>query len=120
MPPGTLIAVDGHAIDRSPELWPNPDEFDMYRFYDLRRKPGNENRYHFLTTGSDSPGWGDGTQACPGRFFATNTLKIALAHFLRNYDVEIKPECLPLKTKPMVSGFWSPDDKAIARIRART
>lgn len=92
----------------------------MYRFHNLRQKAGNENQYHLVTTGPDSPGWGDGTQACPGRFFATNTLKITLAHFIRNYDVEIKPECLPLKSKPMASGFWSPDDKAIARIRART
>ncbi|TLS27823.1 hypothetical protein PpBr36_02041 [Pyricularia pennisetigena] len=120
LPPGTLIAVDGQGIDQSPALWTNPSGFDMYRFYNLRQKPGNENQFHFLTTGPDSPGWGDGTQACPGRFFATNTLKIALAHFLRNYDIEMKPECLPLKTRPMADGLWSPDEKAIARIRART
>ncbi|KAI6354004.1 hypothetical protein MCOR25_008788 [Pyricularia grisea] len=120
LPPGTLMAVDGQAIDGSSELWPNPEKFDVYRFYNLRQKLGNENQYHFATTSPDSPGWGDGTQACPGRFFAVNTLKIAMAHFLRNYDIEIKPECLPLKTKPMPSGFFSPDDRAIARIRART
>ncbi|KAI1749215.1 cytochrome P450 oxidoreductase GliF [Xylaria castorea] len=119
LPAGSILAVDGLAINRSPELWPNPDKFDMDRFYDLRQKAGNENRYHFLTTGPDSPGWGDGTQACPGRFFATSTLKIALAHFLKNYDIEIKPECLPLKTTPLSNGSWQPDDKAIARIRAR-
>ncbi|KAI0817255.1 cytochrome P450 oxidoreductase GliF [Xylaria sp. FL0064] len=119
LPAGTIMAVDGLAINRSPELWENPDEFDMFRFYNLRQKPGNENRYHFLTTGNDSPGWGDGTQACPGRFFATSTLKIALAHFLRNYDIEIRPDCLPLTTTPLSNGSWKPDDKAIARIRAR-
>ncbi|KAI1304522.1 cytochrome P450 oxidoreductase GliF [Xylaria venustula] len=119
LPAGTIMAVDGQAINRSPELWSDPESFDMYRFYNLRQKPGNENRYHFLTTGNDSPGWGDGTQACPGRFFATSTLKIALAHFLRNYDIEIKPECLPLKNTPLSNGSWKPDDTAIARIRAR-
>ncbi|KAK5635445.1 hypothetical protein RRF57_011157 [Xylaria bambusicola] len=119
LPAGTIMAVDGLAINRSPELWPNPDEFDMFRFYNLRQKSGNENKYHFLSTGNDSPGWGDGTQACPGRFFATSTLKIALAHFLKNYDIEIRKDCLPLKTTPLSNGSWKPDDQAIARIRAR-
>ncbi|KAI0516797.1 cytochrome P450 oxidoreductase GliF [Xylaria bambusicola] len=119
LPAGTIMAVDGLAINRSPELWPNPDEFDMFRFYNLRQKSGNENKYHFLSTGNDSPGWGDGTQACPGRFFATSTLKIALAHFLKNYDIEIRKDCLPLTTTPLSNGSWKPDDQAIARIRAR-
>ncbi|KID72759.1 Cytochrome P450 monooxygenase ccsD [Metarhizium brunneum] len=120
LPAGLIVAVDGQAINRNPDLWPNPDSFDMDRFYKLRQKPGKKNRFHFLTTGSDSPGWGDGTQACPGRFFATNTLKIALAHFLQNYDIEIKPECLPLKHTPLSNGSWKPDDAAIARIRSRS
>ncbi|KAI0405057.1 cytochrome P450 oxidoreductase GliF [Xylaria palmicola] len=119
LPAGTIIAVDGQAINRNPDLWPDPDAFDMDRFYRLRQRPGNENRFHFLSTSADSPGWGDGTQACPGRFFATSTLKIALAHFLRNYDIEIKPECLPLKHTTISNGSWKPDDTAIARIRAR-
>ncbi|RYP78150.1 hypothetical protein DL769_003231 [Monosporascus sp. CRB-8-3] len=110
LPAGVIIAVNGQAINRSPDLWPNPDSFNMDRFYRLRQKLGNENRFHFLTTGSDSPGWGDGTHACPGRFFATNTLKIALARFLKKYGIEMKPEYLPLKHTPLSDGSCKPDD----------
>ena len=30
------------------------------------------------------PVWGDGTQACPSRFFANSTLKMFLTHLLMN------------------------------------
>ncbi|KJK75899.1 hypothetical protein H634G_09264 [Metarhizium anisopliae BRIP 53293] len=48
LPSGLIIAVDGQAINRNPDLWPNPDSFDMDRFYKLQQKPGNKNRFHFL------------------------------------------------------------------------
>jgi len=91
----------------------------MNRFYRLREEPGNDNRYHFLTTGSDSPGWGDGTQACPGRFFATSTLKIALAHVVMNYDIQLKEGSIPLDITPLANGTWKPDDKATALFKSR-
>jgi cytochrome P450 len=31
-------------------------------------------------------GFGHGRSACPGRFFASNVLKITLCHLLLNYD----------------------------------
>ncbi|KAI7784792.1 cytochrome p450 [Diaporthe eres] len=31
-------------------------------------------------------GFGHGAHACPGRFFAANEVKIALAHLLMKYD----------------------------------
>ncbi|KAK8103679.1 uncharacterized protein PG998_010712 [Apiospora kogelbergensis] len=103
-----------------PELWEDPDKFDMDRFRRLREKSDNDNRFHFLTTGSDSPGWGDGTQACPGRFFATSTLKIALAHVLLNYDVRLPEGTLPLDITPLANGTFKPDDKATIMFKSRT
>ncbi|KAI0869276.1 cytochrome P450 oxidoreductase GliF [Hypoxylon argillaceum] len=119
IPAGAIIGVDAMAINRSPELWENPNEFDMNRFYNLRQKPGNENRFHFLTTGSDSPGWGDGTQACPGRFFATSTIKIALAYILQHYDVKIREGDYPAKMTPLANGTWAPDTKVAVYIKSR-
>lgn len=120
IPAGAIVGVDAQSINRSPELWTDPDTFDMDRFYRLREQPGNENRYHFLTTGSDSPGWGDGTQACPGRFFATSTLKIALAHVIMNYDIQLKEGSIPLEITPLANGTWKPDDKATALFKSRS
>lgn len=91
----------------------------MHRFYNLRQTPGSENKYQLLTTGPDSPGWGDGTQACPGRFFATGALKIALAHIVQNYDVKLREGDYPAKMTPLVNGTWAPDDKVTAYFRSR-
>jgi cytochrome P450 len=107
------------AINRSPELWEKPEEFDMNRFYNLRQSPGNENRFHFLTTGSDSPGWGDGIQACPGRFFATSTIKITLAHILQNYDIKLREGDYPPKMTPLANGTWAPDTKVTVYFKSR-
>ncbi|KAK7984740.1 hypothetical protein PG988_002362 [Apiospora saccharicola] len=120
IPAGTIVGIDAQAINRSPELWEEPDKFEMDRFRRLREKSDNDNRFHFLTTGSDSPGWGDGTQACPGRFFATSTLKIALAHVLLNYDVRLQEGTLPLDITPLANGTFKPDDKATILFKSRT
>ncbi|KAI1505452.1 cytochrome P450 oxidoreductase GliF [Biscogniauxia marginata] len=120
IPAGAIITVDAAAINRSPNLWEEPDKFDMDRFYNKRKEPGNESRYHLLTTGPDSPGWGDGIQACPGRFFASSTLKIALAYVLKNYDVKLRDGAqYPVKVSPMANGSWAPDDKAAVLFKSR-
>ena len=111
--------MDAQAINRSPDLWEEPDKFDMNRFYNLRQQPGNENRYHFLSTGPDSPGWGDGTQACPGRFFATSTIKIAFAHILNNYDIKLKDITKEIKVTPLANGTWKPDDTVVICFKSR-
>ncbi|OTB17066.1 hypothetical protein K445DRAFT_74306 [Daldinia sp. EC12] len=120
IPAGATICVDAEGINRSPDLWQDPDKFDMDRFYNIRQRPGNENRYHFLTTGADSPGWGDGSQACPGRFFATSTIKIALTHILLNYDIKLKDMNREIKSTPMAGGSFKPDDGVIVSFKSRT
>lgn len=41
-----------------------------------------------MTTTMESHGFGIGTHACPGRFFAGKTVKILLAHILEHYEFE--------------------------------
>ncbi|KAK4224106.1 cytochrome P450, partial [Podospora fimiseda] len=116
---GSLICVDAYHIVNSPELWENPETFDPMRFLKLRQKPGQENMHQFTSLGADSPGWGDGLQACPGRAFAGNTLKIILTELLINYDIKL-PEG---KGKPgrnsMPNGSMAPDMNARILIRKR-
>ncbi|GKT83710.1 cytochrome P450 oxidoreductase [Colletotrichum tofieldiae] len=119
IPPGVMAVVDAQEINRSPELWENPDKFDMDRFYRLRELSGNDNRYHFVTTSSNSPGWGDGTQACPGRFFATSTLKIVMAHVVMNYDIRLS-KTAPLKSTPLVNGSYAPDNSVEILFKSRS
>ncbi|KAK2051502.1 cytochrome P450 oxidoreductase GliF [Colletotrichum caudatum] len=91
LPVGTNICVDAHHINNSPALWDKPDVFDGLRHYRARQMPENENRFKFANLGSDAPTWGDGLQACPGRMFADNTIKIILTHLLLNYDIKLRP-----------------------------
>lgn len=119
LPAGSIICVDSHHINNSPDLWPNPEKWDGLRFYKLRQLPGNENRHQFVSTGADAPNWGDGAQACPGRFFANSTIKIALAHILLNYEFKLRDgEGRPKKVS-MPNGSWAPDIKAKVLFRSR-
>jgi cytochrome P450 len=108
LPPGTLICVDVHHITTSKELWKEPEKFYGLRFHEIRKQPGLENKYQFVSTGADSPGWGDGTMACPGRLFANSTIKIALAHLIMNYDFKyVEGQSIPIKTS-LPNGSWNP------------
>jgi len=51
---------------------------------------GKENRHQFVTTSVDSLVFGHGAHACPGRFFASNEIKVILIELLRNWEFRLK------------------------------
>lgn len=119
LPAGTIICVDIHHVNNSATLFPSPDIYDPYRFLKKREQPGSEHRFQFVSTGAADPNWGDGTQACPGRFFANSTLKVCLAHVLLFYDIKLpngqeRPQltCLP-------NGSYAPDMAAKISFQSR-
>lgn len=66
-----------------------PEVFDPFRHERLRvdpSKPDNLNRFQFATTDSNTLHFGHGKYACPGRFFASNEIKVILCHMLLRYD----------------------------------
>ncbi|KAI6384612.1 hypothetical protein MCOR23_011756 [Pyricularia oryzae] len=67
------------------DVYPDPYRFDPYRFVEMRQN-GNENQAHLVSCTPTHFGFGHGVHACPGRFFAANEVKIALAHILLKYD----------------------------------
>jgi cytochrome P450 len=83
LPNHTRIAVIGKF--RDPEAFPEPDKFDPYRFYNLRAGEEKQTAQH-VGLMPEHLGWGFGNHACPGRFFASNELKIALCYLLTRYD----------------------------------
>jgi cytochrome P450 len=108
LPAGTLICVDVHHIHTSEQLWDKPEQFDGLRYHEIRKQPGMESKYQFVSTGADSPGWGDGTMACPGRMFANSTIKVILAHLLMTYDFKwADGQKRPVKTS-LPNGSWNP------------
>ncbi|KAM7184235.1 Cytochrome P450 [Rhypophila sp. PSN 637] len=130
LPPGSLICVDAYSITSSPVLWkdPGPEVFDPLRFWKLSREEprrngkdesGTNKMYKFTSLGSDSPGWGGGSQACPGRVFACDTIKRILTRLLMEYDIEVAHgEKKPSRTS-MPNGTVAPDMGAGIMVRRR-
>lgn len=96
LPAGTHFAMPSAAMAHDPALLPfdvddqqDAQRFDPFRFERLRTdptKPENVNRFQFATTDASTLHFGHGKYACPGRFFASNEIKVILCHLLLQYD----------------------------------
>ncbi|KAI0097264.1 cytochrome P450 [Nemania sp. FL0031] len=87
---GTIVQCNTNMLDEAPVEWGDPNAFDGFRFYKLRSKPEDANKYQFASTSYDSMQFGFGNDACPGRFFASNQIKIILSHILSNYHFKFE------------------------------
>ncbi|CAI6341409.1 unnamed protein product [Periconia digitata] len=87
---GENSMVDARA-SQDPTIFPEPEKFDIYRFLRMREQPQGANKAQLVATSPEHIHFGHGTQACPGRFFAANEMKIALCHLLLKYDWELAP-----------------------------
>ncbi|KAJ3940979.1 uncharacterized protein N0V96_008854 [Colletotrichum fioriniae] len=74
----------GSMVD--PNVYPNPLEFDGYRFFRMRGDPKMDSKAHLVSTSVAHMGFGHGLHACPGRFFASNEVKVLLCHLVQKYD----------------------------------
>lgn len=63
LPAGTSIAFPSDAVNRDPELYERPSDFDGFRFARLRTKPGSENSFQF--TSSNASGFSFGKSDMP-------------------------------------------------------
>ncbi|KAI1076359.1 cytochrome P450 [Whalleya microplaca] len=116
LPKGSRILVASNFMD--PKIYPDPEKFDPSRFLKLRQGPGQEHSWQFVTTTPAHTLFGHGQHACPGRFFASNEVKIALCHLLLKYDWRFVPgEGRPA---PMLfEGSNNVDSKAKVQVRRR-
>lgn len=83
-------AIDPKFLSPMPPQ-PSLDEFHPWRFYDLRKLSGEENKHQFVTTTLESTVFGHGRWACPGRFFASNEIKAILIQLLMKYEIGVGP-----------------------------
>ncbi|KAM0537097.1 hypothetical protein D7B24_008958 [Verticillium nonalfalfae] len=96
LPDGTLIRKGAHiAVNNTgfsrPEVYEDPERFDIYRFKRMRDEPGKEHMAQLVSTSLNHLSFGHGKFACPGRFFVANELKLALCHLLLKYDWKSTP-----------------------------
>ncbi|KAI9932136.1 hypothetical protein MW887_009645 [Aspergillus wentii] len=114
IPRGTNVAVDSSMM-WDPTIYPNPSVYDGYRFIRLRQS--GDAGAALASTSPEHIAFGIGKPICPGRFFASNEIKIALAKILLTYDVRI-PEGVTPKVVEMGFEMLS-DPEAKVEVRKR-
>ncbi|KAI9902259.1 hypothetical protein N3K66_004076 [Trichothecium roseum] len=88
IPAGASVSWAGYDYVNDPSVTPNPERFDPMRSYNRRYANGGAES-HKYTAGQPSKEnlvFGFGSQACPGRYFAINEIKLLLARVLLMYD----------------------------------
>ena len=88
IPKGAYIAVSANNM-MDPNIYPEPEAFDAYRFIKRTENPEYAKFSSFSTVSVDHTGFGFGKHACPGRVYVTLELKILLAHIILKYDWEL-------------------------------
>lgn len=124
-PQGILIGVDMHSVQHDPEIYPDPNTYDAFRFSRPREKAETSTVHSevngirntgLITTSDVFLPFSHGRHACPGRFFVSLEMKLLLAYMVMNYDVE------PLKSRPPNVWFGQsslPPMKATIKVRRK-
>ncbi|KAF2763381.1 cytochrome P450 [Pseudovirgaria hyperparasitica] len=86
LPKGAHITMPVNAIQNDPLVTPDPEEFQPWRYFDLRSQEGQGHLHQFATTEENILNFGKGKFACPGRFFASLEIKTILVRLLMDYD----------------------------------
>jgi cytochrome P450 len=132
-PRGSTVSVPTAGIHNDPENYSEPDKFQPLRFAQMREpvtKPPAQSpdqqgtkdnsrliknaALSFVSLSSTYHPFGYGRHACPGRFFASNELKLMLAHVFENYEIE------PLEVRPPYTRLGAtllPPMKATIKVR---
>ncbi|KAI9697356.1 MAG: hypothetical protein M1820_007862 [Bogoriella megaspora] len=119
LPQGAHLMMPVYPIVIDETVTPNPMRFDGFRHYEKRLLPGEANKHQFATTSNDNLHFGHGKYACPGRFFAANSVKLLLAKLLLDYEFDLadggkRPENVACHEYV----FPNPDARVILRKRS--
>ncbi|KAK4224545.1 cytochrome P450 [Podospora fimiseda] len=90
------------AINKMPEYYPSPNQFNGFRFAPKEVLDSLENKTNSSPlqaqpsklTDIDAT-WlmfGIGRQSCPGRFYASATMKVIISQVLKQYDIKLVDE----------------------------
>lgn len=79
IPAGSNVWLSALVSHRNPRYWPDPDRFDPDRFAEGQELTRPRFAYHPFGGGGDS---------CIGQYFSMLQVVLALAHVLRDFEVE--------------------------------
>ncbi|KJX96275.1 cytochrome p450 like protein [Zymoseptoria brevis] len=120
VPHGVLVAAPNVAIHSDEKHYSNPAEYDAFRFARNREdQDGNvvkQKSQGIVTTNESFLTFGHGRHACPGRFFASQEMKLVLAHIVMFYDVRLpggRPKNFDFK------GASVPSRRAVLEVKIR-
>lgn len=110
----TMVALD-KMNDTS--VFENPSDFNPRRFLDMRQQPEQENKWQFVTTGPEHLAFGHGKHSCPGRFFASNEIKVILVYLVIKYDWKWSADGRKAEVHGGLGNEADPTATAIIRLR---
>ncbi|KIX09576.1 uncharacterized protein Z518_00656 [Rhinocladiella mackenziei CBS 650.93] len=107
IPKGSSMIVPMMDTMKNRLIYPNPDQFDGWRFLRIREQNPSDVKAQLAVTSVEHLGFGHGRHACPGRFLAVNEIKIALCHLLMKYDWRLpegqnRPKTMTWSTENMI------------------
>jgi cytochrome P450 len=104
LPGGSRFMVQDRLMD--PDVYDEPEKFKLRRFVDKREMPDQSNSWQHATVSTFHMAFGYGHYACPGRFIASNVLKMALSNLLMKYDWKLAdyegPRSLDIETAQII------------------
>lgn len=109
-----VIATNTHMWDSN--YHENPLVYNGYRFFNMHNTE-DEKQAHLVSTSARHPAFGHGHHACPGRFFATHELKVAMAHMLLKYEWKLPEGANPQPIPYSMTFLPDPTTKLLIRRR---
>ncbi|KAL8289567.1 hypothetical protein RB597_001269 [Gaeumannomyces tritici] len=89
LPRGATVGVQAYSVHRDEDVYGGAAEYRPFRFVE---PPGGEREKQqpqaLVSTSPTFLAFSHGPNACPGRFFAANQLKLALAYIALHYEIE--------------------------------
>ena len=118
LPKGSHICMPVNAIQNDPEITPDPETFDGFRYYRDRLRPREGHLHQFATTEKTLLNFGHGKYACPGRFFASLEIKTILVRLIMNYNIKLSgDQGRPANLRAHEFLFPNPDGELLVQWR---
>lgn len=93
IPAGTHLAMSPTTMSLDDQYYPNPDEFEPFRFYAMHQ--GAMTKSERFSMRLSALNFGQGKRACPGRSFATTMMTAMMAYLVLNYDMKLEDGVRP-------------------------
>ncbi|CAG8953375.1 hypothetical protein HYFRA_00010120 [Hymenoscyphus fraxineus] len=125
LPKGALISFVSQPMHTDPDLFPDPNTFDPFRFVRLREADdanisgaSNPSPHSFLST-SNLLIFGRGRKSCPGRYFVDFQLKMLVSYLFTNYEIKLVETTQPFNKWMLEFIFPSKGIKMVVKRRVK-